>query len=246
MEAVFRSYVLGFLPVTSWSFPAKNSLENVHKSSKHAYYSSENDRIPPGNIWWFSGRILRKFTKKYSYFMRKRSEFFRNRPALLDMDTFEFFNVVSLFVPVGTLEWQKTEYFWLNCLVASLSAKMPMFDGFWWKIFFIDYPVSVGWRTWSMGITTTAGIGLSVARWADGRRNILNDVYPWIKSQSCVEWAMCTLLCFTGCFLVRVWMKWSDSLISFLLFYFLLSICIDIFPFSFKETSFLRRKFSFR
>ena len=68
--------------------------------------------------------------RKRSEFAGRWSEFFRNRPALLDMDTFEFFNVVSLFVPVGTLEWQKTEYFWLNCLVASLSAKMPMFDGF--------------------------------------------------------------------------------------------------------------------
>ena len=35
MEAVFRSYVLGILPMTSSPFPAKNSLENGYKSSKH-------------------------------------------------------------------------------------------------------------------------------------------------------------------------------------------------------------------
>ena len=50
MEAVFRSYVLGFLPVISSPFPAKNSPENGHKSSKHVYYSSGNGRTPPGNI----------------------------------------------------------------------------------------------------------------------------------------------------------------------------------------------------
>ena len=32
MEAVFRPYVLEFLPATSSPFPAKNSLENGHKS----------------------------------------------------------------------------------------------------------------------------------------------------------------------------------------------------------------------
>ena len=32
MEAVFRSYVLGILPMTSSPFPAKNSLENGYKS----------------------------------------------------------------------------------------------------------------------------------------------------------------------------------------------------------------------
>ena len=32
MEAVFRSYVLRFFPVTSSPFPAKNSLENGRKS----------------------------------------------------------------------------------------------------------------------------------------------------------------------------------------------------------------------
>ena len=50
MEAVFRSYVLGFLPVTSWPFPAKNSLENGQKSTKHVYHSSGNGRSPPGKI----------------------------------------------------------------------------------------------------------------------------------------------------------------------------------------------------
>ena len=105
MEAVFRSYVLGFLPVTSWSFPAKNSLENVHEPSKHVYYSSGNDRIPPGNIQWFFGCVLRKFTKKYSYFMRKRwefveklSEFFRKSPDIFRLEyCFHFPYAFSMF-----------------------------------------------------------------------------------------------------------------------------------------------------
>ena len=32
MEAVFRSYVLGFLPAPSSPFPAKNTPENGHES----------------------------------------------------------------------------------------------------------------------------------------------------------------------------------------------------------------------
>ena len=50
MEAVFRPYVLGILPMTSLPFPAKNSLENGYNSSKHVYYSSGNGRTPSGKI----------------------------------------------------------------------------------------------------------------------------------------------------------------------------------------------------
>ena len=51
MEAVFRSYVLRFLPVTSWPFPAKNSLENGQKS--------RNRRNTPVNGRNLSGKIRR-------------------------------------------------------------------------------------------------------------------------------------------------------------------------------------------
>ena len=50
MEAVFRSYVLGILPMTSSPFPAKNSLESGYNSSNHVYYSSGNGRTPSGKI----------------------------------------------------------------------------------------------------------------------------------------------------------------------------------------------------
>ena len=50
MEAVFRSYVLGILPMTSSPFPPRNSLENGYKSSKHGYNSSGNCRTPSGKI----------------------------------------------------------------------------------------------------------------------------------------------------------------------------------------------------
>ena len=61
MEAVFRSYVLGFLPVTSSPFPMKNSLENGHKSSKHGYYSSGNGRAPSEKIRCFPTGTGRHF-----------------------------------------------------------------------------------------------------------------------------------------------------------------------------------------
>ena len=51
MEAVFRSYVLGFVPVTSWSFPARNSLEDGHKSSKHVSHVKKCRPVPVGKHW---------------------------------------------------------------------------------------------------------------------------------------------------------------------------------------------------
>lgn len=58
-DAVFRSYIGGSLPMTSWPFPERNSLETGHKSSKHVYSLSGKDRNTPVNGRNFSGKIQR-------------------------------------------------------------------------------------------------------------------------------------------------------------------------------------------